>query len=55
MVISVTMDTGEKQEKQEIAGTTDRKYQITFQQHAGKKNTELQAQITKPSESNTEI
>jgi hypothetical protein len=49
------MDTSEKQEKQEVAETTDRKYHLTFQQHAGKKNTELQAQITKPNESNTEI
>jgi hypothetical protein len=49
------MDSSEKQEKQEFAETTERKYQLTFQQHAGKKNTELQAQITKPTESNTEL
>jgi len=49
------MDTSEEQEKQEFAETTDRKYHLTFQQKAGKKNSELQAQITKPSESNTDI
>jgi len=49
------MDTSEKQEKQEVAETTDRKYQLTFHQQADKKYSELQSQITKPSESNTEI
>jgi hypothetical protein len=49
------MDTSEKQEKQEFAETTDRKYQLTFEKHADKKNTELQAQITMPNESNTEV
>jgi hypothetical protein len=49
------MDSSEKQEKQEFAETTDRKYQLTSQQYACKKNTELQTQITKPSESNTEL
>jgi len=49
------MDTNEKQEKQEVAETTDRKYLLTSRQHASKKNYELRAQITKPNESNTEI
>lgn len=53
--ISLKMDTSEKQEKQEFAETTDRKYQLTFEKHADKKNTELQAQITMPNESNTEV
>ena len=53
--ISLKMDTSEKQEKQEVAETTDRKYQLTFHQQADKKYSELQSQITKPSESNTEI
>jgi hypothetical protein len=49
------MDTSEKQQNQELAEMADRKYQLTFQRRAGKKNRELQARITKPSESNTEI
>jgi hypothetical protein len=44
------MDSSEKQEKQDFAETTDRKYQLMFQKHAGKKNTGLQAQIIKPNE-----
>jgi len=42
------MDTSEHREKQEVVETTDRKYQLTFEQSAGKKNCELQDQITKP-------
>ena len=47
--ISLKMDTNENHENKVVAETTDRKYQLTFQQHAGKKNSELQAQITRPS------
>jgi hypothetical protein len=47
------MDTSEKHEKQEEAETTGRKYQLKFQQRAGKNNYEFQAEITKPSEYST--
>jgi hypothetical protein len=49
------MDTSEKEQNQEWAEKADRKYQLTFQRRAGKKNRELQARITKPSESNKKI
>jgi hypothetical protein len=39
------MDTSEMQEKQEVAETTGRKYQVTFPKRVSKKNSELRAYI----------